>query len=98
MCHLCGARLRTVLPHKCRIPPVPFPPVKWCPINKPLEATLGHPRQDSLSHFEPAWVGLKIEPKKEQKRGGGFAVPKKAGLLDHVAKRKCRKVSESASK
>ena len=31
VCHLCGARLRTLLPHKCRIPPVPFPPVKWCP-------------------------------------------------------------------
>ena len=28
LCHLCGARLRTLLPHKCRIPPVPFPPVK----------------------------------------------------------------------
>ena len=33
LCHLCGARLRTLLPHKCRIPPVPFPPpVKKCPI------------------------------------------------------------------
>ena len=31
VCHLCGARLRTLLPHKCRIPPVPFPPVKKCP-------------------------------------------------------------------
>ena len=31
LCHLCGARLRTLLPHKCRIPPVPFPPVKKCP-------------------------------------------------------------------
>ena len=32
MCHLCGERLRTLLPHKCRIPPIPFPPVKECPI------------------------------------------------------------------
>ena len=28
MCHLCGARLHTLLTHRCRIPPVPFPPVK----------------------------------------------------------------------
>ena len=31
VCHLCDARVRTRLPHKCRVPPVPFPPVKWCP-------------------------------------------------------------------
>ena len=30
MCRFCGARLRTLLPHKCRIPPVPFPPLP-CP-------------------------------------------------------------------
>ena len=32
-CHLCGARLRRLLPHKCRIPPrsVPPPPVRKCP-------------------------------------------------------------------
>ena len=31
--HLWRVRLRTLLPHKCRIPPVPFPPVKKCPRN-----------------------------------------------------------------
>ena len=31
VCHLCDARVRTHLPHKCRVPPIPFPPVKWCP-------------------------------------------------------------------
>ena len=26
--HLCDARVRTLLPHKCRVPPVPFPPLR----------------------------------------------------------------------
>ena len=26
VCHLCGACARTLLPLRCRIPPVPFPP------------------------------------------------------------------------
>ena len=29
VCHLCGAQ--ALLPHQCRILPVPFPPVKKCP-------------------------------------------------------------------
>ena len=27
VCHLCDARVRTRLTHKCRVPPVPFPPL-----------------------------------------------------------------------
>ena len=32
MCHLCGARVRTLLSHKCRVPPGSVPPVKKCSI------------------------------------------------------------------
>ena len=44
MCHLRDRRVRTLLPHKCRVPPFSFPFVKNCPseVAIPLGAALGY--------------------------------------------------------
>ena len=54
MCHLSGARLCTLLPPKCRIPPFLLPPVKKCPKNQSFSSVLPGPFPPTLFPFRPS--------------------------------------------
>ena len=85
VCHLCGARarVRTLLPHTCRVPHIPFTPVKKSPIV--IYRANIYKRPHPTPEITLLGVGV-------YKRGGGYTIPAVWGLkyrLPPLSPEKC---------